>query len=154
MKTELTRDESRQLVHLGVPKSRASRMYWRELCDSYGRPHKPGTYGYTQEGICDLAHVPVRFGMTTYLKEPIFTHRDLMRLIPQTLCLGDREFKFDLHQNDWTELWCALYVGDGRTLWVCAHTEPINALFEMILWLIDRGWLTRENMSEDESAIK
>lgn len=134
MKTELTTEQSRHLIELGVPKEKASKVYWKEVTDFRGRPFD---FDYDfREGITDKPFALQRVGLTSFNTQDIFTLTDLLEILPKEIEYEECLSEFTMQWNSTYQCWDVGYVYSGGFWKGCRfrHAELIDALYELACW--------------------
>lgn len=133
MKTQLTKEQSQHLIDLGVPKEKASKLYWKELTDHHGR--RIEFYYSFNEGITDKPFALQRVGLTTFEKQDIFTLEDLLNgeILPKEIEVNGEIADLCFDWNSETKRWGAGYA------WLTEENaalekELIDALYELACW--------------------
>lgn len=126
MKTELTIEESAKLIELGVDKKLAS-----------------------IKGFVPI-HPEVLKGNAEYAKPwgwmPKFTLTDLLTILPKMLI--DKYGKnnpLGMELDDDYMAWTAYYLGSG---YIATQIELIDALFHLLCWVIENGYINLNNENQ------
>lgn len=115
MKNCLSIEQSAELIRKGIPNNRASD--WEELNDPVSQ--------WTGRGV------------------PIFTLADLLTLLPNNYPgdeadSGDKRVYLTITAVDWNR-WMAKYATINEVIAARTNDEMIDAVYELLLWAIDRN---------------
>ena len=122
MKTRLTAEESAKLIELGVSPERAS-----ERTPDYTDINNTGSPLERRELL------------------PIFTLADILDIMPKEIDVNGTSARLQMYNHP-AEYWIASYVTyDGGTLTYqnpcSAEKELIDALYSLLLWCLEKGYV-------------
>lgn len=148
MKTELTIEQSAKLIKRGISKEKASKVKKRKSADSKGTALtkaelKPWRYVVAVEKQSSSF---MSVGLMRFESKDIFTLTDLLELLPKDI--GQHDFHI-VTETDYYEVSYSLYSYSNEieeifienTLHTVCCTELIDALYELLLWVIDNKYL-------------
>lgn len=141
MRTNLTIEQSAELVKRGVKADKASKRVTRQVADSRGREIEKlrlkrwkDCVPYEKASMTNL-----RVGLMRFEHKEIFTLADLLSLLPKIICHDNTLFTLDIHAN--SVGWQTLYFNPDADInigWACA-AELIDSLYETLCFIIDRN---------------
>lgn len=138
MKTELTKEQSYQLIKLGVPKDKASKVFWKQLTDWKGDKIKDPKY---QQGISDKPFIIQKVGFMSFSEEDVFTLIDLLKILPKQLYIPDFTYHLIIQEDD--NNWNAYYTHYNKYTFAESNKdkELIDTLYKLLVQVIKEGLL-------------
>ncbi len=111
MKTELTIEQSRRLIELGVDPNKASEI--KEFDDPVSK--------WIHRGA------------------PIFTLADLLVMLPKNIVVDGVTLNLTIEWH--YKQWCIFYIGSHYPSKSFYHVELIDAIYSLLIWLIENRYL-------------
>lgn len=131
MKTELTREESKHLLDLGVPKEKASHVSIKQIYDFRGNSIKN-----PKEFIRKSPFKPAVMGFEAFDVQPIFKLEDFLNgeILPREMETKNGDVCLEIQLMN--EICCATYeyTGHGGCKGYGEGEELIDALYELTCW--------------------
>lgn len=132
----LSIEQMQHLKELGVDTSKAS-MYWVRLV------RLPNVKNKEKEVLIDwsldLQKEHMHVGYDEYECFPTFTLQDVLDLLPKEIDKDSRNYQLEIYRNP--QRYYVSYYWLDNLLILLNEVEFIDAAYEVLLWVIDNGYL-------------
>ena len=133
MKSELTREESRHLIDLGVPREKARKVVWKQIRNAKG-DIVPKEEQY--RGVSDKPFSAWKVGFESFSTDDIFTITDLLEILPKVMYKDGLAYDYNLalYWEEDMKLWRVVYDAIGDNISSFDAPELIDALYQLACW--------------------
>lgn len=135
-KQVLSIEQMQHMKELGVDTSKAS-MYWVRLV------RLPNVKNKEKEVLIDwfldLQKEHMHVGYDEYECFPTFTLQDVLDLLPKEIDKDSRNYQLEIYRNP--QRYYVSYYWLDNLLILLNEVEFIDAAYEVLLWVIDNGYL-------------
>lgn len=132
MKTELSKEQSKHLIDLGVGSDKASKCWVTDPNDDESKQL--------------VNHDEYCYECAALKPQPVFTLTDMLSIIPKWIKYRNMLLWLQIRVDEYQELWCCEYEGgpygcDNADTFQSAE-ELIDALYELLVYCINEKLIT------------